>query len=305
MKAVACAANSLNVLAGCPEGSVHSVFANSLNLQFGQRLIHLSAGNYGRLPFGLIMENAGIGALLARAEQGNQVLWDEKRNLLRFEREKIHLSLAETSIYESHRTCIGDKLSSANYDALLYTLAGQDRACGLGLTISQALVEAGVAVGNRDDTSVLNRLQQASVSEDTALIEAVLRYLIGRGAGLTPSGDDILTGFLLGVWTCGHSHTTFRETFNRLIAEEGSMLTTQISLEYLYYAGQGQFGSHLHDLAQALFTGTAVQVRAATKKVLDVGSTSGLDTLIGLITYLTILGGANSLGEDHTSRLRR
>ncbi len=40
--------------------------------------------------------------------------------------------------------------------------------------------------------SIMETLKQA----DDKSVESSLRYLIGRGQGLTPSGDDILTGML-------------------------------------------------------------------------------------------------------------
>ena len=305
MKAVACAVNSLNIVGQHPVGSVHSLFANSVNLQFGQRLIHLSAGNYGRLPFGLILESDHMDVLLHRIVQGEPVHWDENHRSLWFSQSCLYFSLADTSVYKSTLDLPKWNFSKDLYDALLCIVVSKDYSCGLGMAAEKALIETGAVIGNRDGSSGLAGLQEAFYSDDSSLIERRLRFLIGRGAGLTPSGDDVIIGFLLGVTAARQEAPVFLSVFNRLIAIEGRQLTTHISLEYLYYAGQRQFGSCLQDLMKVLVSGPVSAVIAAARKVLAVGSTSGADTLIGLITFLAMLEGAKVRESDYTSCLRR
>ena len=294
MKAVACAVNSLNIVDQNPVGSVHSLFRNSVNLQFGQRLIHLSAGNYGRLPFGLILESDHMDVLLKQIVQDEPVHWDEKHRILWFSQSYLYFSLADTSVYKSTLDLPKWNLYKELYDALLCTVVSKDCYCGLGMTAEKALIETGAIIGNSDGSSGLAGLQEAFYSDDSSLIERRLRFLIGRGAGLTPSGDDIIIGFLLGVTSARQEAPVFLSVLNRLIVREGLKLTTLISLEYLYYAGQRQFGSYLQDLMKALVSGPIRAVKAAARKVLEVGSTSGIDTLIGLITFLSMLEGAKA-----------
>ena len=81
--------------------------------------------------------------------------------------------------------------------------------------------------------------------------------LIGLGAGLTPSGDDLLVGYLAGLWC------TVRDRSERLqfVSDLGkeivrlSQHTTDISQTYLYHASRGQVSSWLADLAEEICRG--------------------------------------------------
>ena len=72
-----------------------------------------------------------------------------------------------------------------------------------------------------------------------------LNALIGLGAGLTPSGDDLLVGYLAGLWC------TVRDRRERLqfVSDLGkeiirlSQQTNDISRTYLYHASRGQVSS--------------------------------------------------------------
>ena len=100
--------------------------------------------------------------------------------------------------------------------------------------------------------------------------------LLGRGRGLTPSGDDALAGALLvahGLRSDGRLAVAVRR---RLGA------TTAVSSSLLRAAADGYAARQLVTLVDAVLAGTEPAVRAALPPVLDIGHSSGHDLVTGI-----------------------
>jgi hypothetical protein len=117
-------------------------------------------------------------------------------------------------------------------------------------------------------------------------LRALVRRLVGAGPGLTPSGDDVLCGVLLGLRLLGRARS-----LPRLWDAVGPRLpaTTTVSAALLSEAVQGYAVPPVIDLGQALAADDAVGVRDAAARVLAVGHTSGADLLAGLTGCLDAL----------------
>ena len=116
--------------------------------------------------------------------------------------------------------------------------------------------------------------------------------LIGLGPGLTPAGDDLLTGLLIGAWSLHLSpaEAAQRERLARLLEEAAAAHgTTDVSATYLYHASQGRATGRLRDVLLALARpGDGVRLAEAIPRALAMGRTSGADGLLGLLSALTI-----------------
>lgn len=117
--------------------------------------------------------------------------------------------------------------------------------------------------------------------------DAILR-LLGKGAGSTPSGDDMLVG-AAAVCTLflnaeGPAAKLAADWFSALTAcqPQFQTLTTLMSTGYLKAALQGQFGSHLIALLKCLSLPSNRSLYATVLRVKKHGNTSGLDTLAGV-----------------------
>lgn len=101
-------------------------------------------------------------------------------------------------------------------------------------------------------------------------VVVLLRFLIGRGEGLTPSGDDFLAGVMLVAENWRHPRLDLlRESLPPLLSA-----TTDISREMLAHACCGRYSQHL--LSQV--TSSPADFYA----VANYGHTSGLDMLAGM-----------------------
>ena len=111
------------------------------------------------------------------------------------------------------------------------------------LTHSTSIVED-VPVLNKLD-NLLNLACNNSEDEDA---EKVFDYWIGRGLGLTPTGDDVITGICAVLSALEGTDQTFIQQLKSYMMDRGRDRTTQIAVEYLQYATENKFHSHLLDV---------------------------------------------------------
>jgi len=117
------------------------------------------------------------------------------------------------------------------------------------------------------------------------LLNRTLAQTVGRGPGLTPSGDDVIVGILAAL-THSPALRDGPAQARRLTKALTPHLrtTTDISSHLLAQAAQGHFGRPLHDLGLALHAPASERnLPQAIKRALAVGGTSGGDTCMGLI----------------------
>jgi len=106
--------------------------------------------------------------------------------------------------------------------------------------------------------------------------------LAGRGAGLTPAGDDVLAGLLLVArMRAGPAAEA------RLVAIAGTCRTHDISRAFLAQAARGRSLAAVHDLLDAGADGDEDAARRARARLARVGHTSGLDLAYGVLAGCT------------------
>ena len=113
------------------------------------------------------------------------------------------------------------------------------------------------------------------------------RAIKGRGFGLTPSGDDLLAGFLLGL-------NALHKAFGLDVLKEvrtlrrASRSRNVFSEAFLRCAAEGRFFEQAKVLAEALFQGSEDEVRRACSRLSAVGASSGADLSVGLLSALKL-----------------
>jgi hypothetical protein len=104
--------------------------------------------------------------------------------------------------------------------------------------------------------------------------------LVGLGPGLTPSGDDLLAGFM--VAGLGDLSAGARER-NQAVLEAAVGRTSDLGFARLRYAAEGELDGRSVRTLDALVAGRPFDVEAATTDLLAYGHSSGVDTLVGLL----------------------
>jgi hypothetical protein len=119
-----------------------------------------------------------------------------------------------------------------------------------------------------------------------------LGKLVGLGPGLTPAGDDLLTGFLA-------SHKILSSPFWKRLKNSSRIRTllpairsrtTPVASELLFSALEGIFPETIHRIFQDLSLITSdPSPLPSTSALLGVGHSTGTDMLVGIILGLTTI----------------
>jgi hypothetical protein len=140
-----------------------------------------------------------------------------------------------------------------------------------------------------DAAPVIGALGDACRALDLAAALRDAARLIGWGEGLTPAGDDFLVGLLAGLGALAGddaSRQWFRSAFAAAIASR-TRRTTAISAQCLRLACADHHAEVVVELRNALLCAEDDGVaETALGDALAVGSTSGADTVSGLLAGL-------------------
>ena len=118
--------------------------------------------------------------------------------------------------------------------------------------------------------------------------------LLGAGPGLTPLGDDVLSGWLVAAAATGAAARGGVRDAVRAHTGRTAARTSMLSATLLHCAGDGEALPEVRDLVQALAGVRPERVDRALDRLLAVGGTSGAGLALGC---LLALAGATSPAE--------
>jgi hypothetical protein len=133
-------------------------------------------------------------------------------------------------------------------------------------------------------------LDGVSVGSDSLPLVRGLSRFLGLGVGFTPSGDDFISGALLGERILSLFYTRTKKRFFHIEKEEITK-----NLEKTSYAGKtlllpalhGHFPSYLLDLSRGLAQASHLdEMINVVRGAVSHGETSGTDAAVGLSWYL-------------------
>jgi hypothetical protein len=270
---------ALKVLAGHRRLEIHSVFESAVNLRAGRRLINCSTGVIS-IPWGIEMTPVDLGRLRRHrgATLGDVLEWrSSDLAIVSPSNGVMVVSTPQTLVFDPtlpHSE--GTRLSAAARELTVY------------------LTHARARTGFGSDWANLASVLELADAVD-ALIAGVpdrrVLHWIGRGPGLTPSGDDILVGMIAALWFVRVVDSGHLASLCNLVEELGCSLTTDISAEYLYYACHGRFSGAVRDLLVALDQSDRRAALGAVGRLERYGHTSGIDCTLGIVTALHQVSG--------------
>lgn len=150
-----------------------------------------------------------------------------------------------------------------------------------GAVSASALAAAHAALAGTDsgiDAGLLPELGLAAIDRCAGI--AVATRLLGSGPGLTPSGDDVLAGFLTGAAAFGLEAAPLRQA----IAILAPARTTALSATLLWHAARGECIDEVAALAAILTGRDHSRMGHAVRRLLSVGHSSGAALALGLVT---------------------
>jgi hypothetical protein len=250
------------------DGTVHSVFARACNIACRDSLLTLVAPGVAAAPTALVLAR-GANDLRSRYRVGDAVA----RRGTRLASRDCVVDLAGASVWRPD-----DRTSIAEHSQLHANL----RECRASL---DARLPERASIVHREGRAVCARLERACRDSDVDVALTHASRLIGWGEGLTPAGDDFLVGMLaaLHAMTSSAARATFVARLGDALEVQVNR-TTSIAAHALRLAAHGHFSADLHRLRDALLSADDVaRVRRLADDALDVGATSGVDRVAGLI----------------------
>lgn len=222
----------------------HSCFQHGMNLQFGEDLLFIGDNLKGVVPFGIHLSLEDYQYIRKNVQYGvDQIQFNRK--------EKV-LTIGNQKLYISYKKVYRDKIQSKTIQQSLQLLEVDLPLTVPGLSFDEELVQT------QNDSDIVYQL-------------------IGRGLGLTPSGDDFLVGLMaLNQQVQLLSHEFF-STLEKLLMTD---CTTEVSKQYLKAALKKDFSSALINV---LNSRSSVEYSQYVSRLLYVGSTSGRDMLEGIL----------------------
>jgi hypothetical protein len=119
----------------------------------------------------------------------------------------------------------------------------------------------------------------ADAARDYDASVSVAARLLGSGPGLTPSGDDVLAGFLAGAFAFGLDAAGLRQA----VADLALARTTALSAALLWHAARGECIDELAAVAAVLTGQRSGDSGRALSRLLSIGHTSGAALALGLV----------------------
>lgn len=253
-------------------GKIHSVFQTSFNVLFGDDLLNFVTLGMPLTPHGIALNKKTIDQVLEKGTPGDLVKVEEK----------VFTFYTRNGVFEIDAS----KVETVSYNVPSYDLMAEDIIQSTLYSILDNLPfseHIGLEKEGRVEESLVT-LIEFSKQTDQEIQEAV-EYLIGRGNGLTPSGDDILLGYTM-IRQAFAMDDAFRSFLKRGTENKS---TTAVSMAYY----EGLFAGYISSLFLALLDALVSEDFNQTKEMVHMitfyGHTSGYDTLYGFYLGLQAL----------------
>ncbi|MGI6731160.1 MAG: DUF2877 domain-containing protein [Anaerovoracaceae bacterium] len=270
------------------------MFSNSINLRFNGRILNIS--NDGRIlpPYGIILANSDFIILKGKLDK-KDIHYTISNIQISIDDLKLDLGGARIKYYS--KICksnqVNREVSRHTIKSLMDRVKDTGKKNGFGID-NQSILNIQMKTGN----CIIKNLGEVWGSEFIEKLDLlakffihgedseILKYFIGRGKGLTPSGDD----FLVGMLSVFSSRGIFRDSAlvvkNFLTQNEGKY-TNDISQQFLILATEEKFSMNIIFLVDSLNRG--VLNEETINNVLNFGETSGVDIILGMIFAYKII----------------
>lgn len=273
-------------------GTVHSVFKTSLNVELDGFLLHIGSVDAPLSCLGATVAVEGASVMVKLVEPGDRAI--ARNGILRLYGRgdvveidlvsapvrSLSVPMATVSPDEETSILVCRGFSALGLPARIGLPWDERASRSLAELARLSAVCRAAWAAERAGAPVPRARIEASVRGATGAIS----HLLGRGLGLTPSGDDVLCGF-----GCGLCHQWRRHPFcfdgwgayTRAVLEALPGKTTAVSEAYLRAMCDGFANEDYLALLALLDGGDAAGIPGHLERMLAVGHTSGADGLLG------------------------
>lgn len=275
---------ALQLLGDAAQGRVHSVFGTSFNVELAGELVHVGPDDQPLSCLGVAIAAGEMPCVLRAIEAGDAVAWDGVRLVIQAASRPVSLLVAGAPV--AHLSVPRVEGAPVGLDAAVAAaIADLDLAERIGLPWfgEERSVVALTSLARFSSMCLARELGERNPLREesaTRAMRSAVEYLVGRGLGLTPSGDDVLCGYGCGLRLL-YGGSGLAQTFFTAVAEVYPGKTTAVSEAYLKAICAGYANADYIDLCATLRAGEVAMLPARLSRVLEVGHTSGADGLLG------------------------
>lgn len=273
------------LLSSLQSGTVHSVFASSVNLLAEGKLITLLTEHRPLYPFSVRLAADALPALAAGTPctlSESEIAFPEVGAVIRLQNAKE----TDLSLYGIRDTLTAPAADMA--PALREAIIAHGKTDGFAPLLGLLEDEAVPFSSNPYADFAAKRIPalfQAVQKADPAKAAEAAYGIAGCGVGLTPSADDFLCGFiaalLANALTAGNIEQA--QTLAAAMAAKAAERTNLISGTFLKEAAMGLFSEDVLILIQTLYSSVLSQkLLPSVMNVIAFGETSGTDILTGI-----------------------
>lgn len=268
--------------------TIQSLFDSSLNLclEHEERLITILVSDHYELPQGIRVDKKipihSLTVGLRAASRGG---------ILRFDSSPLAIDLRNAPIWDGRLPVLTGDFEQA-WSIIWQTLNDGQRQKKTELIAEDLFRSDQGSLLTRKLRQPIHKLINGAATFDSLVSADAVHEMIGLGPGVTPSGDDILIGFLAGLHSMAENkkeRLAFIKTFGSAISLYLKE-TNEISSTYIQHAIKGEFSSSIVTLIDAIRIGEDEQLLSSTKNAMRVGHSSGMDSLTGLLIGLASWG---------------
>ena len=268
------------VLRGGLAGEIHSIFDSVVNISAPSGLITVAARHLDNAPNTVVIDSASMSPL--RTRLGGRVVAHGPRLVCPGH---FSIDLDDAAVWH------------ADLPDLSTVAQSQSQALEQMVTELERLVDREGQPGGirprrgaqgtieREVSRVLDLAAHALVRSlaagDLDAATAWAERLIGLGPGLTPSGDDFVTGLAAALAAPGTRMHALLPWVQELV-RDSEPRTNVISWTAMHEAAHGRVRESITAVLRAVAAGDPEALRPAARKVIQIGKTSGTDIVTGM-----------------------
>lgn len=269
---------------------INSVFNNCINLELGERIISIFGNEKNKIPFGINLNDEDFNLLKGliycdmKIRADNQGVYFDEILIIEF---KSSIDIIEDKVNGKVEIYSLEK----NIKFLSEFVLEEQWSCGFNYELKSIIRYLLYNEGNNEILEFINNVDFINCIEEISDDRCYnfINFFVGRGKGLTPSGDDMIIGMMAMLNSSGIKIDALSRCFDIYLNSLGEVRTTRISFEYLFYANNKLFVSALRRLCcSILYLGEEAIVQAAIE-LKEYGSTSPIDSIIGILLASKIL----------------
>lgn len=246
-------------------GKIHSIFNNSFNIKVKDQLLHVGSYKKYISSFGMYIPKPEYMEMTRFVEKGNNVKLFSQGFLF-----YSYQGIREVQL--TSKKVISLKISPLNLDFYL-----------LNYLISELEKRKLTNKIGLEMTKEFSKTIEYLESPGNVNWNKVLNFLIGRGKGLTPSGDDFLVAYLfvIKLFELKRAEELTTALSNHVLS------TTDVSKAYLLAAMKGYVSSPIYEFYLSLLnSNNRKKISNKLENILHIGHTSGKDMAFGILVGL-------------------